>query len=162
MNEFLTEQLVKRRKTVVTTLKKIGLLIVTVASPILGLMNPMFVWLTAILIGVDIFLFKRMNLEFEYIYYNGELDIDKIVNMQSRKRVFSTNTKDLEVLAPTGSVELHPYQRLKVMDYSTKNPADKSYEMVTVFKGEMVRVIFNPNEAILNGMKNMAPRKVFL
>ena len=161
MNEFLTEQLVKRRKTAATTLKKVGLISVTVASLLLGFVHPMLVWLTAILAIVDIVLFKRMNIEFEYVYYNGDLDIDKIVDMQSRKRIFSTNIQDMEVIAPTDSVELHPYQRLKVLDCSTKNPEDKTYELVTLFKGAMVKVIFNPNEKILNGMKNMAPRRVF-
>ena len=103
-----------------------------------------------------------MNLEFEYVYFNGDLDIDKIMNMQSRKRVFSSNIKEMEVIAWSGSVELQQYQRYKVLDFSTQNPDDKVYEMVTQFKGETVRVLFNPNEKILNEMKNMAPRKVFI
>ena len=162
MNEFLTEQLVKRTNTIATTLKKAGLISATVVSVFLGVVHPMLVWVTAIMVIVDIFLFKRMNVEFEYVYFNGDLDIDKIMDMQSRKRVFSTNIKEMEVIAPTGSVELHPYQRTKTLDYSTQNPEDKTYEMVTLFKGETVKVIFNPNEKILNGMKNMAPRKVFI
>ena len=162
MNEFLTEQLVKRRNTVVTTLKKLGLISVTILSVLLAFIHPMLIWATAILVVVDMFLFKRMNVEFEYVYFNGDLDIDKILNMQSRKRVFSTNIKEMEVIAPTGSVELYPFQRKKTLDFSTQNPEDKTYEMVTLFKGETVRVIFNPNEKILNEMKNMAPRKVFI
>ncbi len=162
MNEFLTEQLVKRRQTAVTTMKKAGLIAVTVLSAFLTLFHPMLIWVTVILAVVASFLFKRMNLEFEYIYYNGDLDIDKIMNMQSRKRVFSSNIKEMEVIAWSGSVELQQYQRYKVLDFSTKNPDDKLYEMVTQFKGETVRVLFNPNEKILNEMKNMAPRKVFI
>ena len=161
MNEFLTEQLVKRSKTTATTMKKAGLIAVTVLSVLFGFVHPMLVWVTTILVVVDIFLFKRMNVEFEYVYFNGDLDIDKIMDMQSRKKVFSANIKEMEVIAPTGSVGLHPYQRTKTLDFSTHNPEDKAYEMVTLFKGETVKVIFNPNEKILNGMKNMAPRKVF-
>ena len=161
MNECLTEQLVKRSKTVATAVKKVGLIAATVVSILLGFVHPMLVWVTAIMIIVDIFLFKRMNVEFEYVYFNGDLDIDKIMDMQSRKRVFSTNIKEMEVIAPSGSVELHPYQRTKTLDFSTQNSDDKVYEMVTLFKGETVKVLFNPNEKILNGMKNMAPRKVF-
>ena len=162
MNEFLTEQLVKRSKTIATTIKKMGLISATVISVFLGFVHPMLVWLTAIMVIADIFLFKRMNVEFEYVYFNGDLDIDKILDMQSRKRVLSTNIKEIEVVAPVGAVELQPYQRKKVLDFSTQNPEDKAYEMVTLFKGETVRVVFNPNEKILNGMKNMAPRKVFI
>ena len=161
MNEFLTEQLVKRKQTFATTLKKAGLIAATVISAFLILIFPIFTLITVILIFVDNFLFKRMNVEYEYVYFNGDLDIDKIMNMQSRKKLFSTNIKEMEVLAPFGSAELHPYQRLKALDFSTLNPEDKVYEMVTSFKGETVRVLFNPNEKILNEMKNMAPRKVF-
>ena len=162
MNEFLTEQLVKRSNTVATKLKKVGLTSATVVSVFLGFIHPMLVWVAAIMVVVDIILFKRMNVEFEYVFFNGDLDIDKIMDMQSRKRVFSTNMKDMEVIAPSGSVELHPYQRTKALDFSTQNPEDKTYEMVTLFKGEIVKVIFNPNGKILDGMKNMAPRKVFI
>ena len=162
MNEFLTEQLVKRRQTTVTTMKKAGLIAVTVLSAFLALFHSLLIWVTIILAVVDAFLFKRMNLEFEYLYFNGDLDIDKIMNMQSRKRVFSSNIKEMEVIAWSGSVELQQYQRYKILDFSTQNPDDKVYEMVTQFKGEIVRVLFNPNEKILNEMKNMAPRKVFI
>ena len=162
MNEFLTEQLVKRTQSIATTLKKVGLIAVTVILAFLGMSIPLLIWAAVIMIFVDVFLFKRMNVEFEYVFFNGDLDIDKIMNMQSRKKVFSTNIKEMEVIAPTGSVELHPYQRTKTLDYSTQNPEDKTYEMVTLFKGETVKVIFNPNEKIINGMKNMAPRKVFV
>ena len=162
MNEFLTEQLVKRNQTIATTFKKAGLIAVTVLSAFLTLAIPILTVVTVILIFVDSFLFKRMNVEYEYVYFNGDLDIDKIMNMQSRKKQFSTNIKEMEVLAPSGSPELHPYQRLKTLDFSTLNPEDKVYEMVTSFKGETVRVLFNPNEKILNEMKNMAPRKVFI
>ena len=161
MNEFLTEQLVKRDKTVATTLKKVGLISATVVAVLLVFVHPMLAWVAALMVVADIILFKRMNVEFEYVYFNGDLDIDKIMDMQSRKRVFSSNIKEMEVIAPTGSVELHPYQRTKTLDFSTHNPEDKTYEMVTLFKGETVKVIFNPNEKILDGMKNMAPRKVF-
>lgn len=162
MNEFLTEQLVKRSATAATIMKKIGLIVATVVSVLLGFVHPMLVWVTMIMIGVDIFLFKRMNIEFEYVYFDGDLDIDKIIDMQSRKRMFSTNIKEIELVAPTGSAELQSYQRNRILDFSTQNPHDKVYEMVTLFKGETVRVLFNPNEKILNGMKNMAPRKVFI
>lgn len=162
MSEFLTEQLVKRSKTIGTAMKKAALLSVTIVSVFLSPLHSMMVWLTMILVVVDIILFRRMNVEFEYVYFNGDLDIDKVMNKQSRKRMFSTNIKEMEVIAPTGSVELHPYQRTKVLDFSTHNPQDTTYEMVTSFKGQTVRVIFNPNEKMLNGMKNMAPRKVFI
>ena len=160
MNEFLTEQLVKRSKTAATTMKKAGLILATIISLFLGFIHPMLVWVMIILVVLDIFLFKRMNVEFEYVLFNGDLDIDKIFDKESRKRVFSTNIKEMVVIAPVGAVELQPHQGLKALDFSSHNPEDKTYEMVTEFHGETVRVLFNPNETILDNMKNLAPRKV--
>jgi hypothetical protein len=37
-----------------------------------------------IMLVVDYFVFPRFNLEFEYTYFTGSLDIDKIMNMQAR------------------------------------------------------------------------------
>lgn len=162
MNEYLIEQLVKKSKTTATTMKKVGLILGTVIAVFLMFVQPILVWIAAIMFVVDYFMFKRLDIEFEYVYFNGDLDIDKIMGMESRKRVFSTNIKFLKVIAPMGSAELQPYQRLKVFDFSTHNPEDKVYEMITLFKGETVKVLFNPNDKILDGMKNMAPRKVFI
>ena len=161
MNEFLTEQLVKQNKTAATTLKKTGLIVVTVLSLFLGFIHPMLSWVTIILVVLDMFLFRRMNVEFEYVIFNFDLDIDKIFNKESRKRVFSTNIKKMEVIAPAGAAQLQQYQGLKKFDFSSHNPNDKVYEMVTQFNGENVVVVFNPNETILNNMKSVAPSKVF-
>ena len=164
MSEFFTEHLVKRPSNSTTLLKKAGLIVATiVVSFLLMMFIPSFAFLlTAGLIALDVFLFGKMNLEFEYIYYNGDMDIDKIMNMQSRKRVFSTNIKEVDVVAPKGSDQLMPFQRLKVLDFSSQIPENRIYEMVTSYKGEKVRVIFEPNDVILNGMKYLAPRKVFI
>lgn len=164
MNEFFTEHLVKRPSNSTTLLKKAGLVVATVVvSFLLMMFIPSFAFLlTAGLIALDVFLFGKMNLEFEYIYYNGDMDIDKIMNMQSRKRVFSTNIKEIDVVAPKGSDQLMTFQRLKVLDFSSQIAGNRVYEMVTSYKGEKVRVIFEPNDVILNGMKYLAPRKVFI
>jgi hypothetical protein len=109
-----------------------------------------------------IYLWGRWKcVEYEYIYFNGELDIDRILGMEARKRVITISAKEMEVLAPTGSPELRPYQQLKVYDCSSKTE-NKTYEIVAKLKGENVRIIFEPNDIILEGMRFYAPRKVFL
>jgi len=162
MGEFYTEQLVKQRPTGATTIKKAGLVAAIVVSVFIMLLNPVLIFIPAIVIWLAMFLFKRMDLEFEYLYFNGDLDIDKIMGMQARKRVFSTNIKEVDVVAPTGSVELQQYRNLKAMDFSSKEEHAKTYELVTTYKGQKVRVIFEPKEKIVREMQLMAPRKVFL
>ena len=160
MTDFVIEQLVTRSKNIDVTLKKAGLILATVISACLALFLQLFLWVTMVLCIVDYVLFRRMNVEYEYAYFNGDLDIDKIMNKESRKRVFSVNVKEMEVIAPTGSDVLRPFQQLKQLDYSTKSPDGKTYELVTKFKGEKVRVVFEPNEKMLSAMRDLVPRKV--
>ena len=89
------------------------------------------------------------------------LDVAKIMSKQSRKELFSTNIKEeMEIIAPTGTPEVERYEVAKILDYSTKNPKNKTYTMVTSYKGQKVKMIFEPNEKMLNSMRDAAPRKV--
>lgn len=161
MNDFYTEQLVKQQPTGATKLKKTGLIIAIIIGVMVMLVYPILVIIPAALIWVAVILFQRMDLEFEYLYFNGDLDIDKIMGKQARKKAFSTNIKDVDVVAPTGSVELQQYRNLKTLNFASNIPNARTYELVASHKGQKVRVIFEPNEQILKGMQLLAPRKVF-
>lgn len=162
MSDFYTEQLVKRKTTTAVTIQKAALIAVTIVSFLLIFMIPFAIIVPVILIVVDVLMFKRMNVEYEYLYVNGDLDIDKIMSKEKRKRVYSMNVKDLEVIAPKGSHELDPYQNLKPTDFSSGEENHKVYVMVVSQNGKTEKVIFEPNGTILDGMRMMAPRKVFI
>lgn len=161
MNDYYSEQLVKQKTTKTALLAKTALIAGTVLSCLLVLVFPIGIILPVILIVVDVFMFKQMDLEFEYLYVNGDLDIDKIIAKQKRKKVFETNMQNVEVLAPSGSIELQAFQRAKTYNFSSGMEGHQTYELVTMEKGQTIRIIFEPNETILEGMKMLAPRKVF-
>lgn len=160
MNESYVEQLIKQKATMPTMMKRAAILLLIVLGLLLCWLSIAAIPLLLALIALVIWLWKRTNLEFEYLYYAGDIDIDKIMGKQKRKRMFSTDIKDIDVLAPTGSIELQRYQNLKVIDCST-NSGNPTYEMVTMKKGEKVRVKFEPKEEIVDGMRMYDPRKVF-
>lgn len=162
MGESYTEQLVKQKTSTQTMLKKAALIVAFIISIIVVMVVPVLAILPAIAIMVIWYFWKRWScVEFEYIYYNGEIDIDRIMGREARKRVFSASAKEMEVLAPTGSDQLRPFQNLKVYDYSS-NTGNKTYELVAKMKDQNVRVVFEPNDEILQGMRYYAPRKVIL
>lgn len=161
MGENYTEQLVRQKATSQTKLKRLALIAVFVVMLTATFAIPMLFTLTfayAIFMG---YIWKRFDLEYEYLYFHGDIDIDVIKGMIKRKRVFSVNVKTLEVLAPTGSRELQAYSNLKAYDCSS-NTGNKTYEMVFMKDEKKIRVIFEPNDTILQGMRLFAPRKVFL
>ena len=137
MGDFYTEQLVKRQKASSTTLIKAILIILTVLSVVLIFMIPFG------------------------IFVNGSLDIDKIMAKSRRKNMFSMEMTDLEMMAPSGSPELRPYQGLKGTDYSSGMPGADTYELIVVNNGEKKKIIFEPNKTVCEGLKMLAPRKVF-
>lgn len=162
MNDYYTEQLVKQKTKMSSIVAKAALIAATAVSIFIAFMFPLAMILPVIMVVVDVVIFKRFDLEFEYLYVNGDLDIDKIMAKQKRKRVFETNVRDMEVIAPTGSIELQQYQRTKTYDFSSRREGAKTYEMVTASQGQTVKIIFEPNKTILEGMKMLAPRKVFI
>ena len=161
MGENYTEQLVKQKATSQTKLKRLALIAAFLVMLTATFVIPILFTLTFAYGVFLIYIWKRFNLEFEYIYYNGDIDIDVIKGMAKRKRMFSANVKTLEVLAPTGHIELQQFSNIKAYDCSS-NTGNKTYEMVFTKGERKVKVIFEPNEEILRGMRMFAPRKVFL
>lgn len=49
------------------------------------------------------YLISMRNVEFEYAFTNGELDIDKIIAQRKRKRLFSANCRDFEAFGKLDS-----------------------------------------------------------
>ena len=161
MNEFYTEQLIKQHRTVSISVKKIGLILATLLAVGLAFWLPVTWPVPIMMVVVDVFLFKRMGVEYEYVYYNGDLDIDRIKGKMVRKRVLEINVKDVEILAPSNSIELQPYKQLKTYDYSS-NSGSFTYEMVIAQAGKKFKVIFEPNATVLEGMKFLAPRNIYI
>ena len=161
MGENYTEQLIRQRATSQTKLKRLALIAGFSVMIIATFAIPMLFTFTFAYALFLFYIWKRFDLEFEYIYYNGDIDIDVIKGMIKRKRMFSVNVKTLEVLAPSGHIELQQYSNLKTYDCSS-NRGNKTYEMVFMKGERKVKVIFEPKEEILQGMRMFAPRKVFL
>ena len=55
----------------------------------------------------------KLEVEYEYLYVNGELDIDAIYSKQKRKKMGSYDASELEILAPENSHELDSFIEYK-------------------------------------------------
>ncbi|MGN1165922.1 MAG: DUF6106 family protein [Lachnospiraceae bacterium] len=160
MSDFYTEQLIKKQPNMKDTLKKLGLIILAIVSVLVVFVFPIGIIFSIIIIVLVCFLFTRLDIEYEYLYVNGDLDIDKIMHKSKRKRVFSANVKEMELLAPAGDHHLDQYRNTKVIDLSSSSESANLYAMIVPQNGVMTKLIFEPNETIIEGMFLMAPRKV--
>ena len=112
MDDFYTEQLIKKQADSKDTLKKVGLIALTVVSVLLVFVIPVGIILPVVMIVIDVLMFRNLNVEYEYVFVNGDLDIDKIMNKARRKRMFSVDADQMELLAPVVAVELMQYKNI--------------------------------------------------
>ena len=127
------------------------------------LMGQTLFLLAGILFGVlAYFVILNTDLEFEYLYLDKEISVDKIMHKTKRKRLAVYSVDKMEILAPIKSYHLDGYKNreAKVIDYSSgvENQPDKRY--VFFYDGKE-KIIIEPSEDFVKMVKNVAPRKVF-
>ena len=158
MSDLYTEVLVKKQQTGKDKVIKGVLIFFTVLFAAAGIMMNVIV--------VYIFI-PKLSVEFEYLYVNGELDIDRIYSQSRRKRAASYELSNMEILAPYQSHQLDSYknnQSIKRYNYSSgiEGQGHKPYAFVISKDNTMQMVIFEPDEVMLKDIRNRAPRKVFM
>ena len=160
MNEFYAEQLVKKKAGMKELLMKVLLVLMILVAVFLSLTFTFGFFIALAIIVAAVVLYQRLDVEYEYMYYNDEMDIDAIYHKAKRKRVFSVNVSDMEILAPIDAVELRQYQKAKTYDYSSGTGNAKLYAMVVAKDGQKTKIVFEPKQEIVEGLFLRAPRKV--
>lgn len=162
MSDTYVECLVKKKTSVGMQFLKILTIMLGVVFILLG----MLLW-PALLIGVVMavaayFISLNSDLEYEYLYLDKEITIDKVMAKSKRKRVAAFEVERIEILAPIKSYHLDNYKNrdAKAIDYSSgvENQPDTRYVM---YYDGGTKVILEPNMEMVQAIKNVAPRKVF-
>jgi hypothetical protein len=104
------------------------------------------------------------NKEYEYIFTNGELDIDVIYNKSRRKRLFTAEVKPFEVMCHISDMGYEPvFSRAEVVrDYSGGKPAANTYMFFTHYKSKRTKIIFEPNDEMLTAFRKYLGTKLKL
>lgn len=162
MSESYVECLVARKPSALMTFLKILLIMMTVVFVIIGMA---FVpgLLVAIVSGVGAyFAYMNADVEYEYLYVDREISIDKVMAKSKRKKVGNYMIDQMEIMAPLNSHRLDSYKNrnTKILDYSSgiENRPERRYMMVC--NGD-VKMLFEPNEEMIKAIQSIAPRKVF-
>ena len=116
----------------------------------------------AVAFGVaSYFLSLYSVVEYEYLYIDKELQIDRILARSKRKRMETLDLNELTVLAPLRSHEVDYYrkQNVKRGDYSSGEEANEQNKYLLVVDNK--QIIFEPTEELVKAIRMFAPRKVF-
>jgi len=145
--ETYVECMVKKKANGLMSALKVLLIGIAVITGLLGFMGLIVFLIIAVVAGVGAyFVSLNANLEYEYLYVDKQLTVDKIMARTRRKKVETFDLERMEILAPIKSWHLDDYKnrQLKVVDYSSgvEQQPDIRYSMI--YNGEK-RVIFEPN-----------------
>lgn len=162
MNEIYVELLVKKKTPVYMAFLKILTIMLAVCFILVGTI----LW-PALIIGVVMiiaayFIYLNADLEYEYLYLDKELTVDKIMAKTKRKRVATFDMTKMEIMAPINSHHLDSYKnrKNKSVDFSSGEVKQPDVRFMFFYDGR-TKVIFEPDEELYKAIYMIAPRKVF-
>lgn len=162
MNEVYYEILVARKKDPKLQMGQIMTVLLAAVCAVAALFGFIYGILLAPIFGLMCyFLTLRNKVEYEYLYVDKELQIDRITNQSKRKKMETLDLNQLEVLAPIRSHELDSYRKRAgaTLDYSSGEEANDPQKYMLVIGDK--KVIFEPTPELVQTIRMFAPRKVF-
>lgn len=162
------EQLVEKRRTGADNAKMILISLGLILGASLCMCGAMLFGLTILivvsvgLLALGVWLISGMNVEYEYIVTNNELDIDKIIGRRKRKRMI---TLDLSKANDFGAYPFDGDMEADTTVHATTGfEKNAHYLLVEHSDYGKVKVLFNPNqklrEAIANGVPKTLSEKI--
>jgi len=163
--DIFIEKIIRRRKSPLDILLIFLILLGAIGLSFLSIMIIPGLS-TFIMIGIfylAYILVTMLNIEFEYAVTNGDLDIDKIINQRKRKRVYSGNCKEFELVAKVNSRHYTKnIQECKnVKDYSSRSKNAEVWFISLREDGKQTVILFEPDQKMIDNFRTFIPRKVF-
>lgn len=163
MNDTYVEVMVKKKDSPLYGVAKVLIWGIAVACLVLGAFGITILFVPAIVFGcIAYFALPNLDVEYEYLYLDKEISIDKVLAREKRKHCVTLDLSKMEVMAPENSHELDSYKarNLKIRDFSSRIPEAKSYMIAYNENDGMVLVKIEPNTEMLKAIKQVFPRKV--
>lgn len=115
MSDTYVECLVQRKASLLMKVLKVVLIAITIGCGLLGLMGIIEFLLIAIVAGIAAyFVFLNADIEYEYLYLDKEITIDKVMAKSTRKRVGTYKVERIEIFAPIKSYHLGDFKNRMV------------------------------------------------
>ncbi len=165
MSESYVECLVARKPSFVMQFLKILMIMLTVVFVLVGFIFmpgiPGLLIAAAAALGAY-FAYLNASIEYEYLYVDREISIDKVLAKSRRKKAASYSMEQMEIFAPLNSHRLDAYKnrQMKTVDYSSGIAAQPERRYMMVWNGD-TKIILEPNAELIKAVQSVAPRKVF-
>ncbi|MGN0642301.1 MAG: hypothetical protein ACI4JJ_04075 [Huintestinicola sp.] len=160
-NDCYVEQLIEKRPGGAEAAKKIGigLAAVIVGGALAFFFFPMGIILAGFAFYGAFYLISGCDVEYEYIFTNGDLDIDKIIGKRKRKRLITAKLSEFTAFGPIEEAAEagHDVTTVLAADGTGQNEYYADFKHASAGN---VRIIFTPEEKLLDGIVMFLPRKL--
>ncbi|MBE5884059.1 MAG: hypothetical protein E7291_06545 [Lachnospiraceae bacterium] len=162
MSDAYVECLVKAKQSPIAKFFKVILIFLTAFFGVGTLVFPPILLLALVTGAGAYFLNLFTDLEYEYLYLDKEITVDKVMAKSKRKRIATYSADRMEILAPINSYHLDNYKNrnVKVKDLSIGEVQQPDLRYVMYYEGGE-KIILSPSEELIKILRNVAPRKVF-
>ena len=170
-NDTFVEEAVKVQENTASKQRKLGVIaiLVILLGSIVVTTGPLQLVMIVLLIVDSVmalreFVFNK-NIEYEYDYTNGSLEIAKIINNEKRKKVVTIESAEVKMVAAMGTNESLKYDhvQLKTYDCSAHDENEKDYILVahSEAKGNDFKVLFTPSDKLISAMEKYNKRDIY-
>ncbi len=170
--DVFVEQLVRKKRT---PLDFVNVFLCLIAATVIitfmffiavgaTLLNTIVFFAAAGLVYIIFRVGTSINVEYEYVFTNGVLDIDKIIDRRNRKSLVSFNTREIEIMATVKSTAFKTYKDSNIKKiYACSSVSDEGTYFVVYKNGEDLQMLFfNPNDTVKGWISRLNPQKVYL
>lgn len=164
MGETYRELMVKKEMGAKEQAMRIASLLGTVFTGMLTLMSGDFrIFILAAAFGaLTYFVFLWTDIEYEYLYLDKEIIVDKVMAKSKRKRIAVIDVTKIEIMAPTGSDQLAYYKNRQVTlsDLSAGHDLPEQKLYAIYYEGSK-KFMMNLDNEFVDLVKMIVPKRVF-
>lgn len=166
MRDVYMECLVARKSTAGYKVLKVLCLLLAILSfaGAILLINGGILILFALIFGVaTYFVNLYTQVDYEYIFVNGELTIDRILAKSKRKRLETYLLSRVEIIAPLNSPKLDGFKHktYRQLDYTT-GERTKNNHIYVMYYSEGKKLLLEPSKELVEVFRSYIPHKVHI
>ena len=135
-------------------------LVAVLGMPLVGFLS--FLIAVLILMIAFYFIFPKLNVEYEYMILNHDLQIDAIYNKSKRKHMLSFDIQSAEIIAPKKSPRLNAFHPDKTYDFTSGNENADVYAVMISLDQKNSCVYIEPDRKMIEHMRQWMGSKMFL
>lgn len=145
-----------------TAIKRFLMIFACVVGVLAAIIIPHYITmiLAAIIIVLVYWRMPMLKTAYEYVFVDGQLDFDKIQGGEKRKNMLRIDFQDLVLVAPSNSHSLDGYRDCQEYNFSANSSEVKDYVIIISKGTKKLRILFSPDEKMLNAMKSKSRSKI--